>query len=406
MPSRLCQNASSPDTKGQSVIPAKAGIQGSWRGPHAPFPHSTPPGFPLSRPCQNCPLSLWERVGVRATPTAQAAIDPLSLWERVGVRATPTAQAAIDPLSLWERVGVREPRGKQAGVNGNEWERQGYWGPSPGLRPPSPRGRGVGFGAGRTGLRPPSPRGRGVGFGTGRTGLRPPSPRGRGVGFGAGRASLRPPSPRGRGVGFETGRTGLRPPSPRGRGVEFGTGRTGLRPPAKQAVPKRQFPGTKGQSVIPAKAGIQGSWRGPHARFPHSAPPGFPLTRPCQDCPLSLWERVGVREPRGKQAGVNGKERERQGYWGPSPGLRPPSPRGRGVGFGTGRTGLRPPAKQAVSKRQFPGTKGQSVIPAKAGIQGWWRGPPRAVSPLHPAWIPRLPCRVKTAPSPSRTISR
>ena len=85
------------------------------------------------------------------------------------------------PLSLWERVGVREPRGKQAGVNGNEWERQGYWGPSPGLRPPSPRGRGVGFGTGRTGLRPPSPRGRGVGFGTGRTGLRPLSPRGRGV---------------------------------------------------------------------------------------------------------------------------------------------------------------------------------------------------------------------------------
>ena len=44
------------------------------------------------------------------------------------MRATPTAQAAIDPLSLRERVGVREPRGKQAGVNGNEWERQGYWG--------------------------------------------------------------------------------------------------------------------------------------------------------------------------------------------------------------------------------------------------------------------------------------
>ena len=74
------------------------------------------------------------------------------------------------PLSLWERVGVREPRGKQAGVNGNEWERQGCWGPSPGLRPPSPRGRGVGFGTGRTGLRPPSPRGRG--FGTGRNAKR------------------------------------------------------------------------------------------------------------------------------------------------------------------------------------------------------------------------------------------
>ena len=86
-----------------------------------------------TRPCRNCPLSLWERVGVRATPTAQAAIDP---------------------LSLRERVGVREPRGKQAGVNGNEWERQGYWGPSStgvssaqSLRPPSPRGRrGVGLG--------------------------------------------------------------------------------------------------------------------------------------------------------------------------------------------------------------------------------------------------------------------
>ena len=39
-------------------------------------PDPAPPGFPLSRLCQNCPLSLWRRVGVRATPTAQAAIDP------------------------------------------------------------------------------------------------------------------------------------------------------------------------------------------------------------------------------------------------------------------------------------------------------------------------------------------
>ena len=142
-----------------SVIPAKAGIQVGWAGKQCRSAQPPTPGFPLSRPCQNC------------------------------------------PLSLWERVGVREPRGKQAGVNGNEWERQGYWGPSPGLRPPSPRGRGVGFGgAGRSGLRPPSPRGRGAGFGTGRTGLRPPSPRGRGAGFGTGRTGLRPPSPRGRGA--------------------------------------------------------------------------------------------------------------------------------------------------------------------------------------------------------------
>ncbi len=88
-------------------------------------------------------------------------LPPLPLGEGWGEGHT-HGQAAIDPLSLWERVGVREPRGKQAGVNGNEWERQGYWGPSPGLRPPSPKGRGVGFGTGRTGLRPPSPKGRGV----------------------------------------------------------------------------------------------------------------------------------------------------------------------------------------------------------------------------------------------------
>ena len=49
------------------------------------------------------------------------------------------------PLPLGEGWG--EGTSWQAGgVNGNEWERQGYWGPSPGLRPPSPRGRGVGLG--------------------------------------------------------------------------------------------------------------------------------------------------------------------------------------------------------------------------------------------------------------------
>ena len=202
-PNRLCQNANfevrkaNPSFPSPSVIPAKAGIQGWWRGAITAFPRSTPPGFPLSRLCQN------------ATPARHRPPNPSFPRNR------PCQNC---PLSLWERVGVREPRGKQAGVNGNEWERQGYWGPSPGLRPPSPRGRGVGFGTSRTGLRPPSPRGRGVGFGTSRTGLRPPSPRGRGVGFGTGRTGLRPPSPRGRGVGFGTGRTGLRPPSPRGRG--------------------------------------------------------------------------------------------------------------------------------------------------------------------------------------------
>ena len=52
------------------------------------------------------------------------------------------------------------------------------------------------------------------------------------------------------------------------------------------------------------------------------------------------------------------------------------------------------PAFQAVSKRQLRSVKGQSVIPApsvipaKAGIQGSWRGPYAAFPRSHPAWIP------------------
>ena len=140
------------------------------------------------------------------------------------MRATPTAQAAIDPLSLRERVGVREPRGKQAAIVPlSLWERQGYWWATPtqaAIDHPLPEGEGLGStaknGTGRTGLRPPSPRGRGVGFGTERTGLRPPSPRGRGVGFGTGRTGLRPPSPRGRGV---LTRPGKRESRRRGAGI-------------------------------------------------------------------------------------------------------------------------------------------------------------------------------------------
>ena len=52
---RLCQSANfevrkaNPSFPSPSVIPAKAGIQGWWRGATAAFPRSTPPGFPLSR---------------------------------------------------------------------------------------------------------------------------------------------------------------------------------------------------------------------------------------------------------------------------------------------------------------------------------------------------------------------
>ena len=174
-------------------------------------------------------------------------------------------------------------------------------------------------------------------------------------------------------------------PLPEGEGLDLGR----VAPPSatrETAVSKRQFSGMKGQSVIPAKAGIQGSW---NAAFPHSTPPGFPLSRVCQNCPLSLWERVGVREPRGKQAGVNGNEWERRD-WGPSPGLRPPSPRGRGVRFGTGRT--------AFGCGQFPGTKGQSHSRESSRGPG---GVPTRRFPTPPRLDSRFRGCVKTAPSPS-----
>ena len=38
---------------------------------------------------------------------------------------------------------MREPRDKQAGVNGNEWERQGCWGPHPAFGHPLPEGEGL-----------------------------------------------------------------------------------------------------------------------------------------------------------------------------------------------------------------------------------------------------------------------
>jgi len=69
------------------------------------------------------PLSLWERVGVRASKAMFWSIYPLSLslslnergplcqiFKNRGPRAAHAVnyrEARLDPLSLWERVGVR-----------------------------------------------------------------------------------------------------------------------------------------------------------------------------------------------------------------------------------------------------------------------------------------------------------
>ena len=79
---------------------------------------------------------------------------------------------------------------------------------------------------------------------------------------------------------------------------------------------------------------------------------------------------------------------------------------------GTG-SGWRPknviPAKQAVSKRQLRGAKGQSVIPVplrhsrESGNPGVVEGCYNGVSPLHPAWIPAFQAVSKRHPSEAQT---
>ena len=179
----------------EHVIPAKAGIQAGWGGGNLAGAPPRRPWIPAFQAVSKLPpLPLGEGWGESHTHGPGRHRPPLPPGEGWGEGHTHGPGRHRPPLP------PGEPRGKQAGVNGNEWERQGYWGPSPGLRPPSPRGRGVGMrGRVAPAFGHPLPEGEG-GFGTGRTGLRPPSPRGRGVRFGTGRTGLRPPSPRGRGV--------------------------------------------------------------------------------------------------------------------------------------------------------------------------------------------------------------
>ena len=181
------------------------------------------------------------------------------------------------------------------------WERQGRNAPgllglpSPGLRPPSPRGRGVRFGTDRTDLsrrfisRPSDPLSLRE-----RVGVRVP-----GASTRLGRAGKECP----RVIGVPS--PGLRPPSPKGRGFRFGTDRPDL---------SRRF-----------------------------------ISRPSD--PLSLRERVGVRVP-GASTRLGTAGKECPGLLGlPSPGLRPPSPRGRGARFGTDRTDL---SRRFISRPSDP----------------------------------------------------
>ena len=262
-------------------------------------------------------------------------------WVCDGTRVPSACSPPSDPLSLWERVEVRVLKASSPPGTARNRTGRAVGEPSPGLRPPSPRGRGVGFATvrgcpahapppsdplslwERVGVRvakasspPGTARNRtGRAVGEPSPGLRPPSPRGRGVGFATVRgcpAHAPPPSDplslwervgvrvakatappgtarneAGRAVGAPS--PGLRPPSPRGRGVGFATVR------------------------------------------------GCPAHAPPPSDPLSLWERVGVRVLKASSPPSTARNRTGRAIGAPSPGLRPPSPRGRGVGFATVR---------------------------------------------------------------------
>ena len=92
-------------------------------------------------------------------------------WVCDGTRVPSACSPPSDPLSLWERVGVRVLKASSPPGTARNRTGRAVGAPSPGLRPPSPRGRGVGLrryeGAQRmlTALRPPLPLGEGWGEG-------------------------------------------------------------------------------------------------------------------------------------------------------------------------------------------------------------------------------------------------
>ena len=198
-------------------------------------------------------------------------------WVCDGTRVPSACSTALrPPLPLGEGWG-EGGQGKQPAGYGKESHRQSYWEPSPGLRPPSPRGRGVGFATvrGCPAHAPPPSGPLSLWERVGVRVLKASSPPGTARNPQA--ELLGEPSP------------GLRPPSPRGRGVGFATVR------------------------------------------------GCPAHAPPPSDPLSLWERVGVRVAKASSPPGTARNRTGRAVGAPSPGLRPPSPRGRGVGFATVR---------------------------------------------------------------------
>ena len=170
---------------------------------------------------------------------AVSKLPPLPLGEGWG-EATPTAQAAIDPLSLWERVG-------QAGVAMNGSGRV-IGGPHPAFGHPLPEGEGLSLGR-----------------------VAPA--------FGHRVAPA---------FGHPAKQAGVKTPVPRyERPIRHS--RESGNPGVLEGAP---FPhSTLSQPGFPLKA--QGWWRGPHAPFPHSTSPGFPLTRPCQTAPSPSGRGLG-----------------------------------------------------------------------------------------------------------------
>ena len=197
-------------------------------------------------------------------------------WICDGTRVPSASSPPSGPLSLWERVGVRV------------------------LKASSPPGTARNPQAGLLGRPHPA-------FGH-------PLPKGEGL-------DLR------RYEGAQRKLAALRPPLPLGEG--WGEGGQGKQPAGYGKESHRQSywgaltrpPATLSQRE---RGWICDGTRVPSASSPPSGP-------------LSLWERVGVRVLKASSPPGTARNRTGRAIGAPSPGLRPPSPKGRGVGFATVR---------------------------------------------------------------------
>ena len=261
-------------------------------------------------------------------------------WVCDGTRVPSACSPPSDPLSLWERVGVRVAKSTAPPSTARNRTGRAVGAPSPGLRPPSPRGRGVGFATvrGCPAHAPPPSDPLSLWERVGVRVAKASSPPGTARNpqaelLGSPHPAFGHPLPEGEGLGlrrYEGAQrmlTALRPPLPLGEG--WGEGAQGNCPAGYGKESHRQS--CWGALTRPSATLSQRErgWVCDGTRVPSACSP--------PSGPLSLWERVGVRVAKASSPPGTARNRTGRAVGEPSPGLRPPSPKGRGVGFATVR---------------------------------------------------------------------